>query len=210
MLEDGCPQRAHFGRGALRCTVRLIHLHCDLERIILKTKGSGCQALQRLWPDMIGDSGGLLELVGKGMSMHGQGVCVCVGQGVLYMSKKENWVVLSVEEGNGKLVAAKFPQYDIIGPPDMPDGLLMSIDLMLATNISWTYKAQSTTWVTLNKKFSLTSNHAQRPPNWGQRVHFSACTLLWENKKKVLPYVWTINIDKTLSCWNVCVLKQFA
>ena len=69
-------------------------------------------------------------------------------------------------EANGKLVAAKFPQYDIIGPPDMPDGLLMSIDLMLATNISWTYKAQSTTWVTLNKKFSLTSNHAQRPPNW--------------------------------------------
>ena len=87
-------------------------------------------------------------------------------------------MVLSVEEGNGKLVAAKFPQYDIIGPPDMPDGLLMSIDLMLATNISWTYKAQSTTWVTLNKKFSLTSNHAQGPPNWGQRVHFSACTLL--------------------------------
>ena len=71
------------------------------------------------------------------------------------MSKKENWVVLSVEEGNGKLVAAKFPQYDIIGPPDMPDGLLMSIDLMLATNISWTYKAQSTTWVTLNKKIQF-------------------------------------------------------
>ena len=36
-------------------------------------------------------------------------------------------------------MAAKFPQYDIIGPPAMPDGLLMSIDSMLATNISWTY-----------------------------------------------------------------------
>ena len=52
-------------------------------------------------------------------------------------------------EANGKLVAAKFTQYDIIGPAAMPDGLLMSIDLMLATNISWTYETQSTKCITL-------------------------------------------------------------
>ena len=36
-------------------------------------------------------------------------------------------------------VSTDFPQYDIIGSPVLLDGLLMSIDSMLATNISWTY-----------------------------------------------------------------------
>lgn len=43
------------------------------------------------------------------------------------------------EEGNGKLGLDRFPQYDIIGSPVLLDGLLMSIDSDLATNISWTY-----------------------------------------------------------------------
>ena len=36
-------------------------------------------------------------------------------------------------------VSTDFPQYDIIGSPVLLDGLLMSIDSDLATNISWTY-----------------------------------------------------------------------
>ena len=34
MLEDGCPQGLIWATGALRCTVRLIYRHCDLERTI--------------------------------------------------------------------------------------------------------------------------------------------------------------------------------
>ena len=50
------------------------------------------------------------------------------------------------EEGNGKLGLDRFPQYDIIGSPVLLDGLLMSIDSDLATNISWTYL-----WTKINK-----------------------------------------------------------
>ena len=40
MLEDGCPQGLIWATGALRCTVRLIYRHCDLERTISEANGS--------------------------------------------------------------------------------------------------------------------------------------------------------------------------
>ena len=61
--------------------------------------------------------------------------------------------------------AAKFTQYDIIGPPAIPDGLLMSIDSMLATNISWTFEAQSTKCITQYSGLPPDTVHVNIPEN---------------------------------------------